>query len=129
MRWGLEPRGAPPKSRFLVRDDNPETDLDGRCLVPATALPLTDSRGAKWLVRVRQAQQIFCFAGIWKHATETWPDAYAVVTVSAYPALKFIKSRHIAILQQQFWADWLAHAPAHTILLPWPTGSLEIVRV
>ena len=127
MRWGLEPGEQQRGLRFLVRDDSPDIERYGRCLIPATALPLTDRQGDKWIVTLREAGAIFCFAGIWQHAKDTWPDAYAAVTVPAYPDLKFIKRRHIAILPDGSWSEWLAGVAASSILKPLPRRSLMVV--
>lgn len=127
MRWGFEPSAERKKPRFLVRNDSDELEDYARCLIPATALPLHDRDGAKWMVSLEEVGGVFCFAGVWQDASQTWPEAYAAVTVPAYPDLKFIKRRHIAILPRNSWAEWLAGVPAHRILKPLPRRSLKVL--
>jgi putative SOS response-associated peptidase YedK len=127
MVWGLEPSEPRRRPRFLARDDSPNIDNYCRCIIPATALPLTDREGGKWIVTLKEAGAIFCFAGVWQQARDTWPDAYAAVTVPAYPDLKFIKRRHVAILARDSWVQWLAGAAATSILIPLPRRSLTVV--
>ena len=53
--------------------------------------------------------------------------AAAIVIGGAFAYLKFIKGRHIAIVPQHSWAQWLAGAPATSILIPFPGRSLTVV--
>lgn len=125
MRWGFEPSDGK-KPRFLVREDSPEVERRARCLIPATGLPLTDRDGGRWAVTLAETGDLFCFAGLWEQATETWSASYAAVTVPAYPDLNFIKRRHIAILPQCSWVTWLGGAPTSSVLLPLPRGMLKV---
>jgi putative SOS response-associated peptidase YedK len=127
MRWGFDAQAGTEKVRFLVRDDSADIDTYARCLIPATALPLRDREGGRWTASLEEGTGFFCFAGVWRPASESSGPSYAAVTVPAYPDLRLIKRRHIAILPQHSWTDWLAGAPAASVLRPLPRRSLHVV--
>jgi putative SOS response-associated peptidase YedK len=129
MEWGLEPLNSGEKPRILVRAESSSFPSEVRCLVPANDLPVTDRDGRKWAVRPKESGKFFCFAGVWRPRSPTWPMSYALVTVPSYPDLQRLKDRHVAFMPKELWADWLGGGPAMKLLQPLPEGSLNVMPV
>jgi putative SOS response-associated peptidase YedK len=129
MHWGLEPVVRGGRSATLVRADGREFAAEERCLIPATSLFVKDDEERKWTVTFEDYGSFFCFPGIWRKASATWPDAYAVLTVPAYPDLAHIKDRHDAFLPRSEWMHWLCGFPTADVLKPLAKGSLRVEPV
>ncbi|MEL0156829.1 hypothetical protein [Sphingopyxis sp.] len=70
----------------------------------------------------------FCIAGVWQRGTRDYPDAFAALTVSAYPDLAMHKDRHVAVAHPDDWFDWLlSERPALDILRRFPEDSFKIM--
>jgi len=70
----------------------------------------------------------FCIAGVWQRGTRDYPDAFAALTVPAYPDLEPYKDRHVAVVHPDDWYDWLEQARAPLdILRPFAEGSFTIM--
>src|SRR3546814_11354912 len=70
----------------------------------------------------------FCIAGVWQRGTREYPDAFAALTVPAYPDLAEHRDRHVAVVDPDDWFDWLQQVrPPLDILRPFPEGSFTIM--
>ena len=49
----------------------------------------------------------FYFAGIWRPATDLWPEAYAILTIDANPDIAPYRDRQMAVLTREQRVDWL----------------------
>jgi putative SOS response-associated peptidase YedK len=128
-RWGLrpsEPRGRP--WSLLRAEGRP---IDNPCLIIASDFIVqTETSAGKKRHRVSLLTEkpFFCIAGIWRSATEDWPDAYAALTVEASPDIAPLKDRHMAVVRPEDWEDRLRGARAPELILrPFPPGSFRIV--
>lgn len=125
MVWGFEPfePGARPVS--LLRWEGRE--IEHPCLIIANEFGLkVDGRIKYWASLVTDAP-FFCFAGVWRPATRTWPAAYAALTTETYPDIAPYKDRHIAVVREGDWMDWLQQTrPVSELLRPFTLGSFKV---
>ena len=71
----------------------------------------------------------FYFAGIWRPASEDWPEAYAILTIEANADIAPYHDRQMAVLtrdQRMAWLDGLI--PEDKILRPQPAGTFRVKR-
>jgi putative SOS response-associated peptidase YedK len=127
MRWGWAPKsdGEP---IINVRAETAKLSRN-RCLVPATELELfTGATNPKrrWTVTVK-GEQIFFFAGLWREATEEWPECYAVITIDAAADLSPLTDRQPAVIRPPDAGSWLTgETDPLGLLKPLPSGSYEV---
>ena len=118
-----EPGGRPFN---LVRAEG-RTFPSHRCLVPASEIRLTH-RGRRLTFSLADGDW-FYFAGIWRPASDGWPEAYAVVTIEANGDVAPYHDRQMAVLRRRQRMDWLDFSrPEHELLQPLPIGAFRIER-
>ncbi|HEX4736709.1 MAG TPA: SOS response-associated peptidase family protein [Allosphingosinicella sp.] len=128
-RWGLEPRERDGRPFSLVRSEG--RTIVNPCLVIATEFIVQAGEGAarkRYRVRLDGDAPFFCIAGMWRPASRDWPDAFAALTVAASPDIAPLKDRHMAVVREEDWQDWLTAArPPEEILKPYPLGSFTVI--
>jgi putative SOS response-associated peptidase YedK len=125
--WGFQPRHDWEAPHHLIRAE--DRTFDNRCLIVATELTVSRDK-ARYRVTIANDDPYFCFAGIWRPETETWPASYAGITVDAYPDLAPYKDRHMAKVPKQHWHAWLRNEISEEVALqPWLERSLNVVRI
>jgi putative SOS response-associated peptidase YedK len=131
MRWGFPPPRpkAPPVINFRSEG---RTFNKGRCLVPASWF--YEFRGAKapkekWKF-TKAGEDWFCFAGLWRPASDHGPEAFTLLTTAPSPDIAPIHGRQMVVLERADWATWVnASEPAAHLLRALPEGSLARERV
>lgn len=127
LRWGLEPdEGDQPVINIRAETGRLEQN---RCVVPTTGFFLftgSDYPKSRWRVRVRDTDW-FCLAGIWREASGSWPESYAIVTIEAAPDLVSLTERQMAVILPDEAPRWLeVETPAAELLRPLPRGSYVV---
>lgn len=128
LRWGLRPiePGGWPVS--LLRAEG--RIITNRCLIIANDFMLRPGSAPgnkRRKVELITDAPFFCFAGTWRPECADWPASFAGITVEAYPDIAPFQDRHMAIVRQQDWKDWLeGDVAADRILTPLPSGSLRV---
>lgn len=128
LRWGLRPIEPGGKQISLLRAEG--RIITGRCLIIANEFmlrPGTLPGNKRRRVEMKSSAPFFCFAGTWRNATSDWPASFAGLTVEAYPDIAPFQDRHMAIVHEDDWMDWLqGERSAESILRPLPLGSLIV---
>ena len=71
----------------------------------------------------------FYFAGIWRPASEDWPEAYAALTIPASPDVLPYHDRQMAVIRREDRMLWLGHAvPEEELLRPLAGGAFEAMH-
>jgi putative SOS response-associated peptidase YedK len=126
LPWGLRPREPGGRALNLVRAEG-RTFPSHRCLVPASEFRLTHR--ARRLTFSLADGDWFYFAGIWRPASQDWPEAYAVVTIEANGDVAPYHDRQMAVLRRRQRTDWLdLLRPEHELLQALPVGAFRIER-
>ena len=131
LRWGFPPPRpkAPPVINFRSEGRRFEK---GRCLVPASWF--YEFRGAKtpkekWKF-TKAGEDWFCFAGLWRPASDNGPAAFTLLTTEPGPDVAPIHGRQMVVLERANWLAWLdATRPYCDLLRALPEGSLRRERV
>lgn len=125
-RWGfrpIEPGGRPVS---LLRWEG--RVIDSPCLIIANDFGLKVDGAYKYRARLITKAPFFCLAGIYRPATRDWPESYAALTTDAYPDIAPFKDRHVAVVREEDWFDWLRLSrPVGELLRPFPPGSFKVV--
>ncbi|WP_196232155.1 SOS response-associated peptidase family protein [Rhizobium etli] len=122
LPWGLRPRDGGPRAVNVVRSEG-RTFPSYRCLVPAS-----EFRHKSFSFSLANGDW-FYFAGIWRPATEDWPEAYAILTIEANADIAPIHDRQMAVLTRDQRIDWLdGVVPEEEILRPLPAGTFRVKR-
>ena len=131
LRWGFasgRPK-APPVINFRSEG---RRFPNGRCLVPASHFfEFTGARSpkSKWKF-TRVGEDWFCFAGLWRPATDAVPASFTLLTTEPGPDVAPIHDRQMVILERADWAAWLdLTRPEAELLQPLPAGSLAVEQV
>jgi putative SOS response-associated peptidase YedK len=131
MRWGFPP--GRPKAGPVINFRSEGRRFDrGRCLVPASWF--YEFRGAKapkekWKF-TKTGEEWFCFAGLWRPASENGPEAFTLLTTEPGPDVAPIHNRQMVVLDRADWAAWLDLTKATgEMLRALPEGSLQAERV
>lgn len=128
LRWGLRPIEPGGRSVSLLRAEG--RIIAQRCLIVANDFYLRPgSAPANKRRRVELITQapFFCFAGTWRPESPEWPASFAGITVEAYPDIAPFQDRHLAVVRQEDWRDWLeGEVAAERILTSWPAGSFLV---
>ncbi|WP_312865326.1 SOS response-associated peptidase [Rhizobium leguminosarum] len=122
LPWGLRPRDGGPRAVNVVRSEG-RTFPSYRCLVPAS-----EFRHKSFSFSLANGDW-FYFAGVWRPATEDWPEAYAILTIEANADIVPYHDRQMAVLtrdQRMVWLDDLV--PEEEILRPLPAGTFRVKR-
>ena len=104
----------------------------GRCLVPAWWF--YEYRGAKAMKEkwkfTKNGDEWFCFAGLWRPASEVGPEAFTLLTSEPGPDVAPIHNRQMIVLDRKDWAAWLdSTKPERELLRALREGSLQAERV
>lgn len=127
LPWGLKPKEHGGRPFHLVRSEG-RTFPTHRCLVPATEFRLT--RGGRPYRFSLADGDWFYFAGIWRPASAGWPEAYAILTVTANAEVAPYHERQMAVLRRQQRMDWLELSRAEDELLrPLPRRTFHVEPV
>ena len=71
----------------------------------------------------------FYFAGIWRPASDDWPEAYAVLTVAANPDVAPFSDRQMVVIQRAARMAWLDDSvPEEELLRPLPACTFRKQR-
>lgn len=126
MRWGFEPIGPDGRPVSLLRSEG--RDIVNPCLIIANDFGLKIDGVVKYRASLNgNRAPFFCLAGMWQPARRGWPASYAALTTEAYPDLAPFKDRHVAVVREEHWIDWLRQArPAEEMLQPFPLGSFTV---
>ena len=122
LPWGLRPRDGGPRAVNVVRSEG-RTFQSHRCLVPAS-----EFRHKSFSFSLANGDW-FYFAGIWRSATDGWPEAYAILTIEANADIAPFHDRQMAVLprdQRMAWLDGLL--PEDQMLRPLPAGTFRVKR-
>ena len=126
LPWGLRPKELGGRPFILVRAEG-RMFPSHRCLVPASEFQLTH-RGRRLTFSLADGDW-FYFAGIWRPASQGWPEAYAVFTIEANGDVAPYHDRQMAVLRRRQRMDWLdLSRPEHELLQPLPIGAFRIER-
>ncbi len=105
---------------------------NGRCLVPAShffEFTGTKSPKSKWRF-TKTGEDWFCFAGLWRPATDDTSEAFTLLTTAPGPDVAPIHDRQMVVLERADWAAWLdLLRPEAELLKPLPAGSLWVEQV
>lgn len=121
---GLRPLDDRPRAVNIVRSEG-RTFPTQRCLVPASEF--RHRSGGKNFSFSLASGDWFYFAGIWRPATDFWPEAYAILTIEANADISAYHDRQMAVLardQRMGWLDGLM--PEDEILQPLPAGTFHV---
>lgn len=98
-----------------------------RCLVPASEF-LISHHGQSCRFSLADGDW-FYFAGIWRPASQGWPEAYAILTIQANADVAPYQDRQMAVLRRRERMDWLdLSRPEHELLQPLPMRAFRIER-
>lgn len=124
LPWGLRPLDGGPRAVNVVRSEG-RTFPDHRCLVPASEF--RHRSGGRNVSFSLANGDWFYFAGIWRPATDLWPEAYAILTIDANDDIAPYHDRQMAVLTRDQRMDWLDGLIAEqNILQPLPVGSFQV---
>jgi putative SOS response-associated peptidase YedK len=126
LPWGLKPKQPGGRPFHLVRAEG-QTFPNHRCLVPASEFRLT-RQGQHFCFALADGDW-FYFAGIWRPASEDWPEAYAILTVAANADVAPYQDRQMAVLRRQRRMEWLNFScPEADLLQPPPRWTFNVER-
>ena len=132
LRWGLEPSN--PKARAVInfRSEGRSFAKSRRCLIPAShfyEFKGTKPPKSKYKFTL-SGEPWFCFAGLWREATDTAPESFTLLTTEPGPDVAPIHNRQMAVLRGSEWKAWLdLTRPESELLRPLPEGSLDVEQV
>lgn len=124
LPWGLRPLDALRGGQCVVRAEG-RTFPTHRCLVPASEFRHR-SAGKNFSFSLANGDW-FYFAGIWRPASNGWPEAYAILTIEANADIAPYHDRQMAVLTRDQRMDWLdGLVPDDEILQPLPAGTFRV---
>jgi putative SOS response-associated peptidase YedK len=101
LTWGFAP-GRPKAGPIINFRSEGRRFPNGRCLVPAShffEFTGTKAPKAKWKF-TKAGEEWFCFAGLWRPATDDTPEAFTILTTEPTPtSRRSITGR---------WSSWSA---------------------
>jgi putative SOS response-associated peptidase YedK len=126
LPWGLRPKEPGNLPVMLARAEGRKFPSH-RCLVPASEF-LISRHGQRYRFSLADGDW-FYFAGIWRPASEGWPEAYAILTIEANADVAPYQDRQMAVLRRRQRMDWLdLSRPEHELLQPLRVGAFRIER-
>ncbi len=130
LRWGFDPgRLKAPVINFRSEGRRFQT---GRCLVPASHFfEFTGSKSpkSKWRF-TKSGEDWFCFAGLWRPASDDTPEAFTILTTAPRPDVVPIHNRQVVVLDRSDWTAWLdLERPESELLRALQAGSLNVEQV
>lgn len=124
LPWGLRPREPGGRPFTVVRAEQ-RVFPSHRCLLPASEFRHR-KRDRRYSFSLADGDW-FYFAGIWRPATQDWPEAYAILTTEANPDVLPFHDRQMAIVTRARRMEWLDMTTAEKDLLrPLPAGSFIV---
>ena len=130
LHWGLKPRRPEDRPAINIRSEGRRFPTH-RCLVPASEFFFSTGLGtrrARWKFTLADGDS-FYFAGIWRPASEDWPESYAVLTIAANPDVAPYSDRQMAVIRRRDRMAWLdLTMPEKELLYPLPAGSFRVQR-
>ncbi len=124
LPWGLRPLDGGPRPVNVVRSEGRRFPTN-RCLVPASEF--RHRSGAKNFRFSLANGDWFYFAGIWRQASNGWPEAYAILTIEANADIAPYHDRQMAVLTRHQRMDWLdGIMPEEEILRPLPARTFRV---
>ena len=132
LRWGLEPGHSKGRPVINFRGEGRSFATSRRCLVPASHFfEFKGAQAPKAKYKFTLAgQDWFCFAGLWRTATDRTPEAFTLLTTPPGPDVEPIHDRQMAVLTRPQWNAWLdLTLPESELLRPLPAGSLKVEQV
>lgn len=124
-RWGFRPVEPGGRPVSLLRWEG--RAIDSPCLIIANDFGLKVDGVYKYRASPITKAPFFCLAGVYRPATGDWPESYAALTTTAYPDLAAYKDRHVAVVREEDWFDWLRLSrPVAELLRPFPPGSFKV---
>ena len=131
LRWGFPP-GKPKGGPIINFRSEGRRFPKGRCLVPAShffEFTGTKSPKSKWKF-TKAGEDWFCFAGLWRPATEDAPESFTLLTTDPGPDIEPYHNRQVVVLERGDWADWLnLTRPEGELLRALPPGSFNVEQV
>lgn len=131
LRWGFPP--GRPKAGPVINFRSEGRRFDrGRCLVPASWF--YEFRGPKapkekWKF-TKTGEDWFCFAGLWRPASDAGPEAFTLLTTEPGPDVAPVHARQMVVLERGDWAAWLELTKRESEMLSaLPEGTLHRERV
>jgi putative SOS response-associated peptidase YedK len=128
MRWGMEPPSGADRQITLLRSEG--RAFHQRCLIIANDFylrPGSAPNNKRRKVEMITSAPFSCFAGTWRSETATWPASFAGITVEAYPDIAPFQDRHMAVVREEDWIDWLSGARSDAaILRTFPVGCFSV---
>ena len=123
--WGFKPVEAGGRPVSLLRWEG--RPITSPCLIVANDFGLKRDGRTRYRASLVTNAPFFCLAGVWSPATSDWPAAYAALTTDAYPDLAPYKDRHVTVVREEEWFDWLRMSrPVSELLRPFPPGSFDV---
>lgn len=128
MTWGLEPLEPSGKPVSLLRWERWQgRDIANPCLIIANDFGLKVDGVVRYRASLNTRAPFFCIAGVWQPAQRGWPASYAALTTEAYPDLAPYKDRHVVVIREEHWIDWLRQArPVAEMVQPFPSFSFTV---
>jgi len=128
LRWGLRPIEPGGRQITLLRAEG--RIITNRCLIIANDFylrPGSAPGNKRRRVELITSAPFFCFAGTWRPEQPDWPAAFAGITIEAYPDIAPFQDRHMAVVREDDWMDWLqGERSAESMLRPFPIGSFRV---
>lgn len=126
LPWGLRPK-EPGNLPFMLARAEGRKFPSHRCLVPGSEF-LISRHGQRYRFSLADGDW-FYFAGIWRPASEGWPEAYAILTIEADADVARYHDRQMAMMRRWQRMDWRDFScPQHEMLQPLPIGAFRIER-
>jgi putative SOS response-associated peptidase YedK len=126
--WGLAPVVPGGRPVSLLRWEKHK--IDNPCLIIANDFGLKVGGKMTYRASLITKAPFFCLAGVYRDATPEWPASYAALTTQAYPDIAPYKERHVAVVREEDWVDWLCLSrPVTELLRSFPLGSFKVTGV
>lgn len=132
LRWGFPPSTAKGRAVINFRSEGRSFAKSRRCIVPASHFfEFKGTKSPKEKYRFTLAgEPWFCFAGLWRPASEGQEGSFTLLTTAPGPDVAPIHNRQMVVLRPDRWKSWLdLTAPEAELLAPLPAGNLAVERV
>jgi putative SOS response-associated peptidase YedK len=124
LAWGFRPKTADDRPFRFVQSEG-RTFPSHRCLIPASEFHVTTAK-RRYKFALEDGNW-FYLAGIWRPATQGWPESYAILTIEANPEVARYQERQGAVLLRRQRMDWLDSTTSEADLLqPLPARSFDV---
>lgn len=123
--WGFEPLKPGGKPRTVFRSEG-RLFPHNRCLIAASEFYLP-YRGSRFRFTLTD-KDWFYYAGLWRPATEHWPQAYAILTTPSNPDILPYRDRQMVVIRRKERMAWLEGEHPEDALRPLRSGSFIVQR-